>query len=106
MSPQPYLVTAAEAKTPLHVVVHDPSIIKSDSGVAIRYKLMGLEQLTRGKERWFREGLKERLSCYAHFLSVKGERALDESQVQIPFIYLNIYLAASGLSCSIWDLVP
>ena len=22
------------------------------------------------------------------------------------FIYLNIYLAASGLSCSIWDLVP
>ena len=55
------------------------------SGVAIRYKLMGLEQLTRGKERWFREGLKERLSCYAHFLSVKGERALDESQVQILF---------------------
>ena len=22
------------------------------------------------------------------------------------FVYLNIYLAASGLSCSIWDLVP
>ena len=30
----------------------------------------------------------------------------NESQVQIPFIYLNIYLDASGLSCSIWDLLP
>ena len=55
------------------------------SGVAIKYKLMGLEQLTRSKERWFREGLKERMACYAHFLSVKGERPLDESKVQILF---------------------
>lgn len=55
------------------------------SGVAIRYKLMGLEQLTRGKERWFREGLKERLACYAHFLAVKGVRPLDESAVQMLF---------------------
>lgn len=55
------------------------------SGVAIKYKLLGLEQLTRCKERWFREGLKERMACYAHFLAVKGERPLDETGVQILF---------------------
>lgn len=55
------------------------------SGVALKYKLLGLEQLTRVKERWFREGLMERMRCYAHFLMVKGERALDENQVRILF---------------------
>ena len=55
------------------------------SGVAMKYKLLGLEQLTRLKERWFREALRERLRCYAHFLTVKGGRALDESRVRITF---------------------
>lgn len=55
------------------------------SGVAMKYKLLGLEQLTRLKERWFREALKERLRCYAHFLAVKGGRALDENHIRITF---------------------
>ena len=55
------------------------------SGVAMKYKLLGLEQLTRLKERWFREALQERLRCYAHFLAVKGGRALDETGIRITF---------------------
>ena len=55
------------------------------SGVAMKYKLLGLEQLTRVKERWFREALKERLRCYAHFLAVKGGHPLDESGIRITF---------------------
>ena len=55
------------------------------SGVAMKYKLLGLEQLTRGKERWFREGLKERLRCFAHFLSVKGHRIGDVESIRLVF---------------------
>ncbi|MBE5786834.1 MAG: phage portal protein, partial [Clostridiales bacterium] len=55
------------------------------SGVAIKYKLLGLEQLTRGKERWFREGLMERLRCFAHFLSVKGQRMGDVEAIRLFF---------------------
>lgn len=53
------------------------------SGVAMRYKLLGLEQLIRVKERWFREGLRERLRCFAHFLGIKGNAAIDADRVQI-----------------------
>ncbi len=55
------------------------------SGVAIKYKLMGLEQLTRLKERWFREGLRERMRLFSHFLAVKGGRELDTDQVRMYF---------------------
>ena len=56
------------------------------SGVAMRYKLMGLEQLTRIKERWFREGLRSRLRLFASFLARKGAAALDAEKVQIGFV--------------------
>ena len=55
------------------------------SGVAMKYKLLGLEQLTCLKERWFREALMERLRCYAYFLNVKGGCRVDESAVRITF---------------------
>ena len=55
------------------------------SGVAMKYKLLGLEQLTCLKERWFREALQERLRCYAHFLAVKGGRAVDPAAVRLTF---------------------
>ena len=38
----------------------------------MRYKLLGLEQLTRVKERWFREGLNGRMRLYAAFLERRG----------------------------------
>ena len=55
------------------------------SGVAMRYKLLGLEQLTRIKERWFREALKQRLRLFAAFLAVRGAPRLDVETVRMTF---------------------
>lgn len=55
------------------------------SGVAMKFKLFGLEQLTKAKERWFREGLRNRLRLFAHFLTLRGAAAVDADQVQIGF---------------------
>lgn len=42
------------------------------SGVAMKYKLIGLEMLTHIKERWFRQGLRERARRFMHILSLNG----------------------------------
>ncbi len=63
----------------------DENFAGNSSGVAMKYKLLGLEQLTRRKERWFREGLRERLRCYGYFLAVKGGRSLEEENIRILF---------------------
>lgn len=55
------------------------------SGVSLRYKLLGLEQLTKVKERWFREGLRARLRLFAAFLAKKGAPGVDVDKVQIAF---------------------
>lgn len=55
------------------------------SGVAMRYKLLGLEQLTKVKERWFREGLMERLKLYAVFLRRRGALVPAAEDVRIVF---------------------
>lgn len=55
------------------------------SGVAMRYKLLGLEQLTKIKERWFREALRERLKLFAAFLERKGYPRLDAAEVRMMF---------------------
>ena len=55
------------------------------SGVAMRYKLLGLEQLVKVKERWFREGLRGRLSLFAHFISRLGGAAVEVGAVKIIF---------------------
>ena len=63
----------------------DENFAGNISGVAMRYKLFGLEQLTKIKERWFREGLRCRLRLFANFLSRKGAAAMDTDTVQISF---------------------
>lgn len=57
----------------------------NQSGVAMRYKLMGLEQLTRVKERWFKEALRQRMKLFANFVALKGAPKLDADQVQMIF---------------------
>ena len=56
-----------------------------ESGVAMRYKLLGLEQLTRVKERWFREGLRRRMDLFAAMLAASGSPELDGSLVRMSF---------------------
>ncbi len=63
----------------------DEQFAGNASGVAMRFKLLGLEQLMRIKERWFREALRSRLRLFAHFLAVKGNAALDADSVTMTF---------------------
>lgn len=63
----------------------DEQFAGNSSGVAMRYKLLGLEQLTRIKERWFREALRERLRAYAHFLERRSGLHLDVEKVRMIF---------------------
>jgi SPP1 family phage portal protein len=55
------------------------------SGVALRYKLLGLEQLTKTKERWFREGLRSRMRLCAAALRALGAPPLDPETVRMTF---------------------
>lgn len=61
----------------------DEHFAGNTSGVAMRYKLLGLEQLIRVKERWFREALRERLRCFANFLGHQAAPMVDVDRVQI-----------------------
>ncbi len=63
----------------------DESFAGNVSGVAMKYKLFGLEQLTSVKERWFREGLRQRLRLLSHFLAIRGNAGIDTDRVQITF---------------------
>ena len=63
----------------------DVNFAGNSSGVAMKYKLLGLEQATKIKERWFREGLKWRLRLFANILTLKGKPALDADKVNIMF---------------------
>lgn len=63
----------------------DKEFSANASGVAMRYKLWGLEQLIGVKQQWFTEGLRHRLKLFVNFLSVKGAPTLDVADVQIQF---------------------
>ena len=63
----------------------DAQFAGNASGVAMRYKLLGLEQLIKGKERWFREGLRQRLALYGAFLRCQGAPELAAEDVRIAF---------------------
>jgi SPP1 family phage portal protein len=63
----------------------DEKFAGNSSGVAMKYKLLGLEQLTKIKERWFREGLRSRLRLFAYFLSMKGKGTIDPESVAMTF---------------------
>lgn len=50
----------------------DQSFAGNISGVAMKYKLLGLEQITRVKQRFFTEGLKYRLMLFSNVARVQG----------------------------------
>jgi SPP1 family phage portal protein len=64
----------------------DENFASNASGVAMRYKLLGFEQMTKVKETWFREGLFSRLEAYSRIMELKMVgKALDVRKVQITF---------------------
>lgn len=61
----------------------DANFAQNASGVAMRYKLWGLEQITAVKQQWFIEGLRGRLKLFANFMALRGHSALDVQAVRI-----------------------
>lgn len=81
-------ILRAALETDIHKLSMVPNLADREfasnaSGVAMRYKLWGLEQLINIKQQWFIEGLRARLKLFAHFMAVKGHPALDTDGVKI-----------------------
>ena len=62
----------------------DENFAGNSSGVAMEYKLLGLEMLTKNKERWYRRGLRERIDIFLNYLGLQGGR-LDEEDIEVVF---------------------
>ena len=62
----------------------DENFVGNSSGVAMEYKLLGLEMLTKTKERWYRRGLRKRINIFLYFLNLKGT-TLEEKDIDIQF---------------------
>ncbi|MFD1954288.1 phage portal protein [Paenibacillus thailandensis] len=60
----------------------DENFASNVSGVAMRYKLFGLDTLSKTKDRYFIQGLRERLKLFANVLRVKG-KAVNVDDVEI-----------------------
>lgn len=58
----------------------DESFAGQTSGVALEYKLLGLEMLTKTKERHYRQGLRKRIQLYCNFLGLQ-QIAVDAGSV-------------------------
>ena len=63
----------------------DENFAGNASGVAMKYKLLGFEQITKIKERYFREGLKARLRLFANIMASKGMGKIDIDDITIAF---------------------
>ncbi len=49
----------------------DENFVGNSSGVAMEYKLLGLEMITKIKERYYKKGLRKRISIFCHFYGIK-----------------------------------
>ena len=61
----------------------DVSFAGNVSGIAMKYKLMGLEQLTNMKQKWFTEGLRERMRVIGGYLRLRGGTEPDVRRVSV-----------------------
>lgn len=62
----------------------DEKFAGNSSGVAMEYKLLGLEMLTKIKERYYKKGLRKRIKMFCHFLSLKN-KGIDPNMVKATF---------------------
>jgi len=62
----------------------DEDFASNASGVAMKYKLMGLENATSKKEAYFKKGLQRRLELIANMLNIMGS-AYDYRAINITF---------------------
>lgn len=62
----------------------DESFAGNTSGVAMEYKLLGLEMLTKIKERYYKKGIRKRIRLYCNFLGLK-QIMLDAGSIMPTF---------------------
>lgn len=65
----------------------DENFAGNVSGVAMKYKLLVLEQITKIKERFFTEGLRYRLECIANIISARGGKLIPVRNIQMQFTH-------------------
>jgi SPP1 family phage portal protein len=63
----------------------DERFAGNSSGVALKYKLLSLENLAKIKERFFSAGLKRRLALLSNAVQMKGGARVDADEVNIVF---------------------
>ena len=63
----------------------DESFTGNTSGVAIKYKLIGLEQVRSRKERGFKKGLQRRIELIGNVMQLKGGTKIDFRDIEITF---------------------
>ena len=63
----------------------DESFTGNTSGVAIKYKLIGLEQIRSRKERGFKKGLQRRIELIAGIMKLRGKTPIDFRDIDIAF---------------------
>lgn len=80
----------------------DENFAGNTSGVAMEYKLMGLEMITKTKSRYYQQGLKKRIRLYCNFLNLKNyalnptaiivtfKRALPKNMLELSQIVANL----------------
>ena len=61
----------------------DEHFASNVSGIAMQFKLWGLLQLMKKKERYIKEGLRYRIKLFSKILEIKGKKPVDPKQVTI-----------------------
>lgn len=60
----------------------DENFVGNASGVAMKYKLLGFEQLGRTKERYFKKGLRQRLKLMSNIENIRAKN-IDSRKIDI-----------------------
>lgn len=80
----------------------DENFAGNTSGVAMEYKLLGLEMITKVKERHYKKGLRKRIRLYCNFLGMKAiyieagsivatfSRSLPKNLVELAQVIANL----------------
>ena len=62
----------------------DENFVGNSSGVAMEYKLLGLQMITGEKEKYYKKGLKKRIELFCNYLNLKAI-AVNPNNVKITF---------------------
>lgn len=60
----------------------DDNFVGNASGVAMKYKLLGFEQLGKTKERYFKQGLRQRLKLMSNIENIRAKN-INSSEIDI-----------------------